>query len=315
MKLVPARLNILKPSSSRDFDIYILNETKPVLLLSKDAPLNKDSQIFQSNANRIVYIPFEQLANYKQAITKHLEEILKDKSIPKSSKMYAIYVSLTNQLEKLMNSGQISVAKNISREISLFIANTLNDTGSISIFLSFIKNDAHNIALHMFNVGTYATLLTKMLYPDISRAQLEKLSRGYFLHDIGMLKIDRNVVNKKGKYTPEEFEFMKQHPILGVQILKEELGIHDQSVLKIVLEHHERSDGSGYPYGKTNINRFARICAICDVFDAMTSKRSYKERTPKTTFEALKEEKEFFLGEFGKELYEAFVKSLGARST
>ncbi len=292
-----------------------MEDTSPVLLLSRERPLEPDSHIFRINRNRIIYIPVDQLKGYRHEISENLEEILKDNTIPKTDKMYAIYISFTNQLERLMKSGDIKVARYIFRDISLFVTNTLNDSTSISIFLSLMRNDAHNIALHMFNVGTYATMLTKMLYPDMSRAQLEKLSRGYFLHDIGMLKIERKLLTIKRKYTPEEFEEIKKHPVTGADLLKDELKIHDQSVIKIVLEHHERSDGTGYPYGKKNINRFARICAICDVFDAITSKREYKKQQPKTPFEALRDERDFFVNEFGSELYEAFVKSLGVKYT
>ena len=307
MKLIPARLSVINPSETRGFDIYIINETKPILLLSKDAPLDKDSKIIKNNSNHMIYIPSEQVKSYKNLISENLNEILKDSSISKTSKLYATYITMTNQLDRLMNEGKIAVTNDIFKDVSYMVANILNDTSSMSVFLSFIKGDIHNIAIHMFNVGTYATMLTRMLYENISNIQLEKLSKGYFLHDIGMLKIDKKIVNKKGKYTEEEYNEIKKHPVLGVEILKEELRINDPNVIKIVLEHHERSDGNGYPYGKTDINRFAKICAMCDVFDAITSKREYKKNNPKTTFEALKENKDFFISEFGKDHYEAFV--------
>ena len=307
MKLIPARLSVINPSETRGFDIYIINETKPILLLSKDAPLDKDSKIIKNNSNHMIYIPLEQVKSYKNLISENLNEILKDSSIPKTGKLYAAYISTINQLDILMNENKIAVTNDIFKNISYMVANILNDTSSMSVFLSFIKGDIHNIAIHMFNVGTYATMLTRMLYENISNIQLEKLSKGYFLHDIGMLKMDKKIVNKKGKYTEEEYNEIKKHPVLGVEILKEELRINDPNVIKIVLEHHERSDGNGYPYGKTDINRFAKICAMCDVFDAITSKREYKKNNPKTTFEALKENKDFFISEFGKDHYEAFV--------
>ena len=309
MKLIPVRLSIVRPSQKRDFDIYIINETKPLLFLSKNTPIKKDSTIFKNNANRLIYISSTQLSFYQKSISDNLNDILSDKEISKINKMYAIYISLTSQLELLMNNANINIANDLSKNISLFIANTLNNTSSISIFFSFIKSKSHNIATHMFNVGIYATMLTKMLYPNISKTQIEKLSKGYFMHDIGMLKIDKNIINKKDRYTKEEYEEIKKHPILGTEIIKNELKISDINILKIVLEHHERKNGSGYPYGKTNINRFARICSMCDIFDAITSKREYRENsTPKTTFEALKDNRDFFIEEFDREYYEAFVK-------
>ncbi len=309
MKLIPIRLNIVRPSQKRDFDIYTINETKPVLFLSKNTPIEKDSAVFKNNSNRLIYVPSSQLSSYQKSISDSLNEILNDKEISKINKMYAIYISLTNQLEMMMNSNNINIANDLSKNISLFVANMLNNTSSMSVFLSFIKSKSRSIATHMFNVGIYATMLTRMLYPIISQTQIEKLSKGYFMHDIGMLKIDKNIINKKGKYTKKEYEEIKKHPILGAEIIRNELNITDINIIRIVLEHHEKKDGSGYPYGKTNINRFARICSMCDIFDAITSKREYREdSTPKTTFEALKDNRDLFIKEFGKEYYEAFVK-------
>ncbi len=307
MKLIPARLSVVKPSIKRNFDIYAMNKTQPVLILSKNTPLKKGSLLFKHYANRIIYIPSEQLQAYKQLITNSLDDILKDESMPEQHKMYAIYVTFTNQLEMLMNNKNISIAKNISKNMTKFVGSILNSSSSISIFLSFIENNIHNIATHMFNVGIYSTMLTKILYPDISSTQLEKVATGYFMHDIGMIKIDKNILQKKDKYTKKEYEEIKKHPVLGAEILEKELKIKDPNIIKIILEHHERKDGSGYPYGKKDINRFARICSMCDIFDAITSKREYKDNPPETTFEALKNNKEFFVDEFGKEFYEAFV--------
>ncbi len=90
--------------------------------------------------------------------------------------MYAIYVTFTNQLETLMHNNNIAVAKELSKNITKFVATILNNASSISIFLSFIENNVDNIATHMFNVDIYTTMLTKMFYPEISNQQLETVS-------------------------------------------------------------------------------------------------------------------------------------------
>ncbi len=307
MKFVPIRLKVIKPSPKRDFDIYLLDETKPVLLLGKNTPLEKDSPILEYNSNFIAYIPANQLASYKKYISNNIDEILNDNTLSKKNKMYALYVSMIDNFENLVKNNDLSIAKNVSKDVGRFVAHAINDAVAISIFMSFIRSDIHNLAVHMFNVGVYASMLTKKMFEDLSLQKLEEISKGYFLHDIGMLKIDKKIVQKTTKYTPEEYEEIKKHPIYGVEIIKNELKIHSPIVEKIILEHHERKDGSGYPFGKREINPFARICAMCDIFDAITSKREYKNELPKTTFEALKENREFFVSEFGREMYETFV--------
>ncbi len=308
MKFIPIRLKLIQPSSEREFDIYTMEGTKAVLLLSKDSPLDKDSPILKYNSNFIAFIPENQIRNFKAYISNNLDEILNDPKMTKQNKMYAMYISMLGNLEELVNSKNLKIYPKMSDNISRFIAHTINDTLAMSILLSFVKNDTHNLALHMFNVGVYASMLTKKLHDDLSVKKLTEIAKGYFLHDIGMLKIDRAILQKKGKYTEEEYNEIKKHPILGVEILRKELKIFSPIIEKIILEHHERRDGSGYPFGKTEINEFARICSMADIFDAITSKRDYKDELPKTTFEALNENKEFFIKEFGRDKYETFIK-------
>lgn len=308
MKFAPIRLNVIRPSKMRSFDIYTINKAVPVLLLSKDKPLENDNAVLQYNEKFVAYVPSDQLDAYKKDISDNLENVLNNEHISKSNKLYVIYFSLLEKFESLINSRDISIAKNIFEKIKYFVLFSMNDSASMNIFFSFMKNDTGNISNHMLNVGIYASMLTKMLYPGISNTKLEELSKGYFLFDIGMLKVDKNILSKKEKYTEEELEEIKKHPQYGVEILENQLEIKSHAIKSIVLEHHERSDGSGYPSGKTNINRFARICSMCDVFDAITSERTYRNSTPKTTFDALKYNKEYFIKWFGIDMYAAFVK-------
>jgi HD-GYP domain-containing protein (c-di-GMP phosphodiesterase class II) len=97
------------------------------------------------------------------------------------------------------------------------------------------------------------------------------------LHDIGKIGIDDAVLRKPGKLTPEEFDHIKLHPALGHRILAD---IHQlSSVLPAVLHHHEQWDGKGYPHqlAGEDIPRIARIVAVADAYDAMTSDRPYRE--------------------------------------
>jgi HD-GYP domain-containing protein (c-di-GMP phosphodiesterase class II) len=307
MKLVPIRLSVIKPSPERTFDIYTIEDSRPLLILSKNLPLRKKSMLFKSYSKSIVYVPDTQINDYRRFISNNIDYVLEDETISDEYKTYAVYISFTEQLEKLINQGDMEIAHSLQQSIPKFVAKLLNNKTSISIFLDFIKEDADNIATHMFNVGTYATMLTKMIHPDLSQSHLEKISQGYFMHDIGMMKINKDILRKKEKYTEQEYEEIKKHPQYGVEILKDEMGINNKDVLSIILEHHERKDGSGYPLGKTDINEFARICSMCDIFDAITSKREYKDTKPQTTFEALQKNQDFFIEEFGKKYYEAFV--------
>lgn len=95
-------------------------------------------------------------------------------------------------------------------------------------------------------------------------------------HDIGKIDIPDSIILKSGKLTDEEYNEIKKHPILGKEIISNSDMFQD--IIPIVLYHHEKYDGTGYPYGisGTDIPFLARIVAVADAFDAMTSKRSYR---------------------------------------
>ncbi len=110
--------------------------------------------------------------------------------------------------------------------------------------------------------------------------RLSSLGLGLLLHDIGKLAVPAGILNKPGKLTPKEWEIMKTHPRAGVDLLD---GSNWNPLVKaVVLRHHERWDGSGYPDGKIceEIHQMARVAAVADVFDAVTSDRMYAKARP-----------------------------------
>jgi putative two-component system response regulator len=131
---------------------------------------------------------------------------------------------------------------------------------------------------HSHRVGEYACWVAEEL--GYSQDELQTLRHGGILHDIGKIAVREEVLNKPGRLTAEEYDHIKIHPSVGYNILKQigEL----EPILPIVLSHHERIDGQGYPHslpgGEIPIN--ARITAIADTFDALTSNRPYRDGMP-----------------------------------
>lgn len=141
---------------------------------------------------------------------------------------------------------------------------------------------------HAKRTSAYVRILAKKLkelgiYP-IDEEYIEKISNVAPLHDVGKMVISDSILKKPGKLTEEEFATMKEHPLTGKQMLDmiiRDVGEQDYFCFayEIVLNHHEKWDGSGYPYGIAgeNIPLSARIMAVADVFDALISKRCYKD--------------------------------------
>ena len=128
---------------------------------------------------------------------------------------------------------------------------------------------------HSTRVGNIAYDLSKKL--NLDNASLQMIHISGHLHDIGKIGVPDNVLNKTGKLNTYEWEQMKMHSEIGYNILKKTNSLKEIS--RIVLHHHERWDGNGYPHGlsKEEIPLGSRIIAICDSIDAMRSKRPYKQ--------------------------------------
>ncbi|MGC1935968.1 MAG: HD-GYP domain-containing protein, partial [Candidatus Acidiferrales bacterium] len=127
---------------------------------------------------------------------------------------------------------------------------------------------------HSGRVAKYSLIIGKELGLDAEA--LDKLRISALLHDVGKIGVDDHVLKKPGKLTDEEFELMKQHPVKGANIMRPVAQLKD--MLPGIELHHERMDGNGYPYGLTGdqIPLMARIIAVADTFDAITTNRPYQ---------------------------------------
>ena len=150
------------------------------------------------------------------------------------------------------------------------------------VFLSLVNNHARHESVsdylyaHSVNVSILAANMGLAL--GYSKSELTDLCACSLIHDIGMLKISRELINKPSKLSEEEFAPIKLHPVYGLAFL---LKIKDapKTASEVVYEHHEKVDGTGYPEGKKGdeISKFAKIVAIVDVFEALTHPRPYRD--------------------------------------
>ncbi|MFT4413788.1 HD-GYP domain-containing protein [Fredinandcohnia humi] len=149
-------------------------------------------------------------------------------------------------------------------ELTMALANTLD------------SRDAYTLH-HSENVAKYAVKIAEEM--KLSKHLCEHIRIGCLLHDIGKIGIPERILNKKEKLTIDEYNVIKNHPTIGYNIIKHVATFNQNGVLDIVLHHHERYDGTGYPEGLKGdeIPLAARIVAVADSFDAMTSKRIYRD--------------------------------------
>ena len=169
--------------------------------------------------------------------------------------------------------------------------------------------DAHEYTfLHSVSIGALMTAFCTHLKMDADTARLAGL--GGMLHDIGKTRTPLHILNKPGHLQPEEFDIVRRHPSDGYRILSDTQGIH-QIQLDIALQHHERLNGVGYPQGLPGkqIAPMAKIAAIVDVYNALTSERCYHHAIPPT--EALRRLLAWAGSEFDHELVCKFIGYIG----
>nr|WP_309100329.1 HD-GYP domain-containing protein [Fredinandcohnia onubensis] len=172
------------------------------------------------------------------------------------------YFLITLISAKLMNL--VHKVKEDNLELTIALANALDSRDTYTLH-------------HSENVATYSEKIAKKM--NLSKHCCEIIRKGALLHDIGKIGIPEQILMKNGKLTDKEYEIIKSHPTIGYEMIKHVGDFEKSGVLDIVLYHHERYDGKGYPKGlaEKQIPLFARIVAVADSFDAMISKRVYRD--------------------------------------
>ena len=195
-------------------------------------------------------------------------------------------------------------AKKLVEEISDSV--TRNPGALIS--LARLKTADDYTYMHSVAVCALMIALSKQLSLDAETTRSAGVAG--LLHDLGKAAMPMDVLNKPGKLTDEEFAIIKRHPEEGYKMLLAGNGA-DAMSLDVVLHHHEKTDGSGYPkrLKDKEISLYAKMGAVCDVYDAITSNRPYKAGWDPA--ESLKKMAEWANGHFDPVVFQAFVKSLG----
>jgi len=172
------------------------------------------------------------------------------------------------------------IEKNIDMDIEVLLSQTMQllsrKDSSITVMdmLQNMRNYDDSTFAHSINVALICNIFAGWLHFNEEERKLATAC-GLF-HDIGKLKVPEEIVKKPGKLSEEEYELIKVHPIEGYKIL-DQFPV-DQEIKDAALMHHEKCDGSGYPYGFTSekISKYAKLVTIADIYDAMTSSRVYR---------------------------------------
>lgn len=189
------------------------------------------------------------------------------------------------------------------------ISNSVMRNPGALISIARLKNKDEYTYMHSVAVSALMISLARQLGMD--EEDTRKAGLAGLLHDVGKMAIPDEILNKPGKLTDEEFNVVRNHPVAGYEILLESKGM-DTMVLDVCRHHHEKVDGGGYPDNLKGdqLSMYAKMGAVCDVYDAITSNRPYKEGW--CPAESLRRMAEWCkCGQFDSRIFQAFVKSVG----
>lgn len=188
------------------------------------------------------------------------------------------------------------------------IANSVMRNPGALIGLARLKTADDYTYMHSVAVCALMIALSRQL--GLTDDETREAGLAGLLHDIGKMAVPSEILNKPGRLTDEEFVSVKEHPSAGHAMLLESKGV-GAIALDVCLHHHEKMDGSGYPKGLKGeqISLYAKMGAVCDVYDAITSNRPYKSGW--CPAESLKKMSEWSRGHFDEKVFQAFVRSIG----
>lgn len=229
------------------------------------------------------------------------EELERAAKICLQSKRAVISMFEEARMGKAVDTGG---AKKLVEEITDSVS---RNPGAL-ISLARLKSADDYTYMHSVAVCAMMVALAKQL--GLDEAQTKSAGLAGLMHDLGKALMPMEVLNKPGKLTDQEFAIIKTHPEEGYRLLKSGTSA-DPLVMDVCLHHHEKTDGSGYPKGLSGdeISLFAKMGAVCDVYDAITSNRPYKAGWDPA--ESLRKMAEWANGHFDTKVFQAFVKSLG----
>lgn len=241
---------------------------------------------------------------------KKIKEPIKvslDDEIKKANKLYGTAKDIQVKILDSVKLEKALKTDNISQTTDALVDSVFRNQDALSCLTRIQSKDSYLLE-HSLNVSILMSVFAK--YLGFEKRFIQEIALGAFLHDIGKVFIPHEILNKRGSYTEKEHKIMKSHVALGLKILEDSPDI-SHIAMKMVREHHERLDGSGYPKGLKGdeISKYGRMIAIVDSYDAMTCERPHKKSVhPTSAFKALITESP---AQYDEELVEKFIQCLG----
>lgn len=275
------------------FDLYVNSSVvkgkeKFVRIFPRGETLKKDDLEEFHKKYVQIYVSEDQRSVYLRSLVKskvddvHKANVIKDAALD--------YLHNIFDKDKEFSTDLLSKSIEGCREVVETMVDVLEEHN-----IDSLRNLIGNLSFHDFytydhsiNVSMYCITIFRAINPRATRKELVHAGLGGLLHDLGKIKIPTHILNNPGGLSNEDYQTIKNHPDFGLELLlsghcKVDENIDLKIIGRVIHEHHENYDGTGYPQklkGKEQIHLLARVCTIADFFDAITTKRTYNEVLP-----------------------------------
>ena len=276
---LPVATATLFPAVEISCDLFLQRGSHEVELYRRGSyPLTvEDLQRLASAGVDHLYIRGSDAETYRSYLCK---QVLSDPSLGTPLRMTALREVARVAFQEALDTNDPNHAVDVAKEYGEGLATMIADQAvKLNEVYDLLKHDYYTFT-HVCNVSTYCCMLARELGIG-DKASLAQVATGSLLHDIGKRHVPKDVLNKPDKPTEEEWKIIRLHPTTGYQELCNRADLN-WAQLMIVYQHHERLDGSGYPTGASDedIHPWAKLCAVVDVFDALSCSRPYRDPVP-----------------------------------
>lgn len=299
------RLNTIRPDKVTSFDIFLLLDNKYICFLKAGNKIadGRLEQLRQRDTGNSFFVKVEDKTLYHSWV----REELNSSSIDTLNKAKILRESSVALMEDLFENPDVNKALDESRPIISDFVNFMESSPEAMGFMISLSGHDFYTYNHSLDVSIYSLALGRAM--GFSAKDVEELGVGSLFHDIGKRNVSLDILCKKGSLIDTEWEQMKMHPQYGLVILNNNPLMSD-AIKATCFEHHESWSGNGYPQQLVGdeIHPFARIVAITDTYDAMTTQRSYN--VPMKPFEAVNMMKEKLAGRYDPDMLKAMYSVL-----
>ena len=283
-------VDLVLTKSSLPYDLYInssgnSDRDKFIRIFPAGETINHDELHSFKKKYFQLYVLETQRSSYLKSMNRleNVEdvekgEVIKDSAIHYLGKLFDPSKEFTTEV---LNETIEGCRDSVESMVDLINDYNIDDLRDLIAGLSFHDFYTYD---HSVNVSMYTISIFKMLKPDAPKKEVTQAGMGGLLHDLGKIKIPTSIINNPGKLTDEQFAEIKKHPGFGKELIQTtSCSCHQDLdfnlIERVIHEHHENYNGTGYPQKieGLNIHVMARVVAIADFFDAITTKRSYHE--------------------------------------